>query len=70
MNKENQKKIKCCPFCGSEDVELTSIGGAKSIYQSWIYCKKCNAEGPTKSNLLIDSKEEAIEAWNRRVNND
>lgn len=70
MPKRIADRIKPCPFCGSKDVDVASIGGAQSIYQVWVYCKNCNAEGPDKSNLSSDSKKEAIAAWNRRVNND
>ena len=49
------KELKKCPFCGGE----AEIAGYKIF---WVICKECTAE--TKS---FDTREEAIEAWNRRV---
>lgn len=52
----NMAELKKCPFCGGEAeiVEYTIF---------WVTCKECAAE--TKD---FDTKEEAIEAWNRRMN--
>lgn len=47
--------LKKCPFCGGK----AEIVGYKIF---WVICKECTAE--TKS---FDTREEAIEAWNRRV---
>ena len=54
------KKLKPCPFCGSEATLYE--------YRWWgisygVECTKCDAilEG-------YSTKEEAIEAWNRRAN--
>lgn len=49
------KKLKKCPFCGGE----AEIAGDKIF---WVICKECTAE--TK---CFDTREEAIEAWNRRA---
>ena len=48
-------KLMKCPVCGGE----AEIVGYKIF---WVTCKECTAE--TKD---FDTKEEAIEAWNRRV---
>ena len=50
------EKLKKYPFCGGE----AEIAGYKIF---WAICKECTAE--TKG---FDTREEAIEAWNRRVN--
>lgn len=49
------EELKRCPFCGGE----AKIEGYKIF---WATCKECTTE--TK---VFDTKEEAIEAWNRRV---
>jgi len=51
----DMKELKRCPFCGGE----AKIEGYKIF---WATCKECTTE--TK---VFDTKEEAIEAWNRRV---
>ena len=50
-------KLKPCPFCGGE----AFIDGSDEIL--WIaVCKKCNASIEYK-----ETEQEAIEAWNKRV---
>lgn len=50
-------KLKPCPFCGGEAI----IDGCDDTL--WIViCKECNASIGYK-----ETKEEAIEAWNRRI---
>lgn len=50
-------KLKPCPFCGGEAI----IDGCDDTL--WIaICKKCNASIGYK-----ETKQEAIEEWNRRV---
>ena len=51
------EELKPCPFCGGVAEELGSC-------VHWISCADCRAESYT-----YDTLEEAIEAWNRRVNN-
>ena len=55
---ENEVKLLPCPFCGGEAFIVHRSGG-------WIYCVECGAESGYFNTL-----EKAIEAWNRRVNND
>lgn len=50
-----ETELKPCPFCGGK-AELSNYT------HYWIGCKDCWVE--TK---CYKSKEEAIEAWNRRV---
>lgn len=53
-------KIKPCPFCGGEaDVDIGNFGGMVC------YCKQCFSQGKQ-----CNTEEEAIEAWNRRIDND
>ena len=51
-------KMKPCPFCGSEDVELH---GAGPEGPQWIACDDCDASGP-----VAHSKEAALTVWNDR----
>lgn len=53
------EELKPCPFCGGEAVR-------KCIFPNryfFVECKNCHVSLPFKG-----TKEEAIEAWNRRVN--
>jgi len=53
-------EIKPCPICGAtwkHGVSLTKFNDAWAVG-----CDKCGWPGP-----LADTKEEAIELWNRRV---
>lgn len=54
-------KLKPCPFCGGEAKTGTTLFGIRSGL-IFVYCKKCYA-----SSLDYKTKEDAIEAWNRRV---
>lgn len=59
MTKEKTvtEQIKCCPFCGSHDVEVNRT----NAQACWIQCADCGAEAethPTRSG--------AIANWNRR----
>ena len=54
-------ELKRCPFCG---------GRASLILKGGSYFVKCNwCPGAVITDFVHQSKEEAIEAWNRRVNN-
>ena len=59
-------ELKPCPFCG---------GKAKYVYSipyNAVQCKKCKTFGKTvvDSYEQQDGKVEAIEAWNRRAEDD
>lgn len=55
-SKNNRKKLKECPFCGEEAI-------IKQCFEEYfVQCSRCNAIIQT-----YVQKEEAIEAWNRRV---
>lgn len=47
-------KMKPCPFCGGDNIEIES--------SRWAYCIDCGAEGP-----LCENESDAIESWNRRT---
>ena len=53
------EKLKPCPFCGGE-VDL--FKGVDGSWSTWIIECDCGIE------MRFLSKEEAIEVWNRRVN--
>lgn len=74
--------VKPCPFCGGE--AAVKRGTVYFNFRVWVSCKKCSANtvpflyGNTGD---LDSKDytrdgeqiardKAIEAWNRRVNDD
>lgn len=66
-------KLKPCPFCGSTDVEVINaleeqpemelIGLTKDNWN--VVCNECHAFGGTQR-----TEAEAIEAWNRRANDE
>lgn len=51
------KKLRACPFCGSEDVQ--KVGGYDGT-AAFVTCNKCGADGP----LL---RRGAVQRWNTRV---
>lgn len=55
------EQLKPCPFCGGEAILIKE----KIITRFYVECKKCSA-----MTNLFTTKEEAIEVWNRRTNND
>ena len=56
-------KLLPCPFCGGE-ADIEEIPGSPYTDESYVYgvgCKECNI------GWYEDTKEEAIERWNRRM---
>ena len=51
--------IKCCPFCGHDEVEVCKTG------PYWIRCAECGAD--SESHRL---RRTAIAHWNRRYKED
>jgi Lar family restriction alleviation protein len=49
-------KIKLCPFCGSNKVDVCYT----AVY--WIRCAKCGADGNNGK-----TKDDAIREWNKRT---
>lgn len=61
----NEQKLKPCPFCGGEAI-IIHEAFRKNIYGvdvigTAIGCDNCNAQ------MFYRDKEEAIEAWNKRI---
>lgn len=54
-------ELKPCPFCGGENIVLTSHHEVIVFVQ----CEDCYATFPH-----FDSLEEAVSAWNRRAGDD
>lgn len=52
------EKLKPCPFCGNE----AEINGRDRLHYWFAQCIECGATQYGK-----ETKEEAIEAWNRRT---
>lgn len=63
VNESQIDFLKPCPFCGSTDVHLTEDDRGEC---EGITCKDCNVWVDHMFDAL--SREEAIELWNRRVN--
>lgn len=63
-------KLEPCPFCGGEADYRTENFGARV----WVQCLECGVSTSRyDTNLIVagkGGKEWAIEAWNRRVNDD
>ena len=64
------EELKSCPFCGGE-AEIVDNGETRSnkYYFVDVSCKNTNCRGYT-SCLEFKTKQKAIEAWNRRQNNE
>lgn len=60
-------KLKPCPFCGSEDLEIKQV-----IQDSWmIHCHQCHAAVQFLKNECWSSKTHAvIDSWNQRAEAD
>lgn len=56
-------ELKPCPFCGGTDISCADAGRKTDVW--FIQCEDCFATFPH-----FDSKAEAIEAWNRRADNE
>ena len=73
MNTEKEKtaieRLKPCPFC--KDIWLfVSDGDYYSGYESFGYRVNCQCGFAWKAITWKKTKKEAIEAWNRRTNNE
>lgn len=74
-------KLKPCPFCGSDKLKVDSkrtFNYSTRRCSVSVRCMKCHARGSTvgidmptdKYNEREICESAAIEAWNRRTNND
>lgn len=63
-------KLKACPFCGNEFVELR----AEDKWEAYIECPRCRARGPLgcgaeidETDNLLDAVVDAVNGWNGDV---
>lgn len=54
------EELKPCPFCGSKNIRLW-----EKTTSPWVQCEKC-----LSSTATGYTKEEAVENWNRRANDE
>ena len=81
----NNQELKPCPFCGGEAVFATRSNNSGHHHVGFsfeINCKDCGIKLPKWYNveffltesgeidLLNDERKKAIEAWNRRAENE
>ncbi len=55
------EKLKPCPFCGSDSLYIPE----NPVFDYYVRCNNCQS----RSNSF-ENAERAIEAWNRRTNDD
>lgn len=55
-------KLKPCPFCGGEAVEITKWMPVQRRHSTVVRCKECRA-----NSGVWKIKKKASEHWNRRV---
>ena len=61
-------ELKPCPFCGGEAyIDREDCYGVQDDYYM-VHCEKCSLQFGFCS--MFESEEEAIEAWNRRADNE
>jgi Lar family restriction alleviation protein len=58
--------IKPCPFCGSTNISCTQLRDGTYVISH--HCDLNLSDLTTVANAYGNSKEEAIERWNRRAN--
>lgn len=59
LEMECNEELEPCPFCGSDEVNITEDCTGDGYY---VHCERCDA----KSSMCY-RKENAVNAWNRRV---
>lgn len=73
-----------CPFCGGEAKFFVKCSSERGCgWQFGIYCSECNLTMPKTDYqvqvqlnefgdvvTIVDERDKAIEAWNRRIDND
>ena len=70
------RELKPCPFCGMPNTELYWVVTDQRGYGSTlgIFCNNCKQTVTLEENEwegdTADTKRKAIEAWNRRANNE
>ena len=53
------EKLKPCPFCGGKNIRVWNTR------THWVSCDDCLV-----STSCVPTEKEAVERWNRRVNDD
>ena len=68
---DKMDRLKPCPFCGGE-VEETggSCNFGKKIMTLNVKCRKCGTSVALKTAWNTNAYLEAVEAWNRRTDDD
>lgn len=61
--------LKPCPFCGSASGRNTFID-EHEIWETYIWCSNCQLEIHVRGKKRNETLKLAVEAWNRRENND
>ncbi len=64
MQKNDYPKLRECPFCGGEVKRVIGVMGL-----NFFKCKECGAVVSFDNDYYNTHKNEAIEAWNRRIEN-
>ena len=66
------ESLKPCPFCGGEaELQYGGNGSREAAGMSFVRCKGCGAIGQKfEVCRRYSSDEKAIEAWNRRADNE
>ena len=62
MQKKDYPKLRECPFCGGEVKRVIGIMGL-----NFFKCQKCGAVVSFDNDYYNTHQNEAIEAWNRRI---
>ena len=57
-------ELKPCPFCGYKNIQILVDKNEYLYYRYFSQCQRCGASAKRGR-----TKEEAIDAWNRRVDN-
>jgi Lar family restriction alleviation protein len=60
MTSTEKMTLLPCPFCGNEQVRLTTNNQAA---MSWVACPNCGLEAPSETGVNAD---DAVTYWNRR----
>lgn len=59
-------ELKACPFCGGEaTVVILTLSDREETKEPYVICKTCHA-----MSAWYMSREDAINAWNRRANDE
>lgn len=60
----NDTRLKPCPFCGNPAYPYINFGIHSGKVRCLIKCTKCNAK------MEYRNEKSAVEAWNRRAENE